>query len=194
MPAHRNGPVSSNVRPLKMTPQQLTFLEYEFTTSSLLAAFATRRKTHPVYAASATGMQKDEVKQWVRKHLLGLGEKYKYQNLSEGEHVAEIRRIKAEVSKRFPTALHEGKLRFGVAQKLVNLYVKYLCTVGAANSAHHCPLDGIVNKVAKLGYQWNTSDSELEYIEAISKLKSYAGGTSLPQWEIHAFQEARTEA
>ena len=177
-----------------MTPQQLIFLEYEFTTSSLLAAFATRRKTHPVYAANATGMQKDEVKQWVRKYVLELGEKYKYENLTESEHVAEIRRFKTEVSIRFPTALHEGKLRFGVAQKLVNLYVKYLWTVGAVNSAHHCPLDGIINKVAKLGYEWNTSDSEPEYIEAISKLKSYVGGSPLPQWEIHAFQDARTEA
>ena len=177
-----------------MTPQQLTFLEYEFTTSSLLAAFATRRKTHPVYAAHATSMQKEEVKQWVRQRLLELGKKYKSENLTESEHVAEILRFKVEVSNRFPAALHEGKLRFGVAQKLVNLYVKYLWTVGAVNSAHHCPLDGIINKVANLGYEWNTSDSEPNYIEAISKLRSHAGEISLPQWEIRAFQEARTEA
>ncbi len=177
-----------------MTPEQLSFLEYEFTTSSLLAALATRRKTHPTYAVGATDSEKETVKLWLRAHLRQVGKRYQFQSLTEAEHLEEIRRLATEASRTHSPALHKGKFRFGVAQKLLNLYLKYLWSAGVVQTVHHCPLDGIINGEAKLGYEWNTSDSEAEYIEAISKLRSQVGGELLQVWEIRTFRVARGAA
>ena len=175
-----------------MTPEQLSFLEYEFTTSSLLAALATRRKTHPTYAANATDQHRETVKLWLRSYLVQLGKRYQRRSLSEEEHLQEIRILAAEASRIHARALHEGRFRFGVAQKLVNLYLKYLWSVGIVSTVHHCPLDRIINDEANLGYQWNASDSEVEYVQAIFKLRAHVGGELLQKWEICAFQLARS--
>ena len=177
-----------------MTPQQLGFLEYEFITSSLLAAFATRRKTHPIYAAEVTDSQRNEVKQWVRSYLVALGKKYRSNDLTETEHVNEIRYLTVEAGKRYPLLLHKGEFRFGVAQKLINVYLKYLWAVGAVNSVHHCPLDGIINSEVDLRYEWTTSNSESQYLNAISKLRAQVGTEPLQVWEIRVFQNTRGEA
>ena len=177
-----------------MTPEQLGFLEYEFTTSSLLAALATRRKTHPTYTAGATDQQREAVKLWLRGYLLQLGKRYQLRSLTEKEHLKEIRSPAAEASRTHGRSLHEGRFRFGVAQKLVNLYLKYLWSVGVVSTVHHCPLDGIVSREANLGFEWNTSNSEAEYVHAISKLRSHAGDELLQEWEIRTFQVARSAA
>ena len=177
-----------------MTPEQLSFLEYEFTTSSLLAALATRRKTHPTYAANATDQHRETVKLWLKSYLVQLGKRHQLRSLSEEEHLQEIRVLAAEASRIHARALHDGRFRFGVAQKLVNLYLKYLWSVGIVSAVHHCPLDGIINSEANLGYEWNTSDSEEEYVHAIFKLRTHVGGEVLQDWEIRAFQVARGAA
>ena len=180
--------------PHKMTPEQLDFLEYEFTTSSMLAALATRRKTHPMYAAAATDSERVAVKQWLRNYLVQLGKRHQSRSLSEAEHLQEICTLVAETSETHASTLHQGRFRFGVAQKLVNLYLKYLWTIGVVRTVQHCPLDGTINAEANLGYVWNTSDSETEYLQAISKLRSHVDGEHLQTWEIRTFQVVRGAA
>ena len=160
----------------------------------MLAALATRRKTHPTYAAGATDRDKEEMKQWLRNYLVQLGKRNQLRSLSETEHLKELRTLVSEASKIHGSALHQGKFRFGVAQKLVNLYLKYLWAVGAVRIVHHCPLDGIINAEAELGYEWNTSDSEDEYVKAIFRLRSHVGAEQLQDWEIRTFQVARGAA
>jgi hypothetical protein len=177
-----------------MTPEPLAFLEYEFTTSSLLAALATRRETHPTYAADATVGNKEKFKLWLRNYLLQVGKTYQVRNLSEAEHLSEIRRLVTDARRTHRLALHNGKFRFGVAQKVLNLYLKYLWSAGLVETVHHCPLDGIISREAKLGYEWNTSDSETEYVQAISRLRSHVGTEQLQEWEARTFEGKRGAA
>ena len=177
-----------------MTPERLSFLEYEFTTSSLLAAFATRRKTHPIYAVTASEDQRDGVKKWVRIQLVALGRRYQSGDLTETQHIEAIRNLAAEASTNHGETLHQRRFRFGVAQKLVNLYLKYLWAAGIVKDVHHCPLDGIISNREKLAYEWTTGESEVEYLQAIFKLQSRVGEESLQSWETRTFQEARSAA
>lgn len=160
----------------------------------MLAALATRRKTHPTYAADATSEERENVRIWLRKQLIAVGKHYQSRNLNEAEHLEQIRRFAADVTMIHGHLLHGGKFRFGVAQKLMNLYLKYLWSAGVVKLLHHCPLDGLIASESGIGYEWTTSDSESAYTGAISKLRAYVGGEPLPTWEVRIFQVKRGAA
>lgn len=83
----------------------------------------------------------------------------------------------------------------GVAQKLVNVHLKYLWTAGFCPEPPHCPIDGIIRDIAGIDYTWTQSDSIEEYKVAIAKLKTLAEekGFTLAQWELKVFRRREDE-
>ena len=101
----------------------------------------------------------------------------------------------SELSRKLSRYLHQGRFRIGVTQKLINVHLKYLWTAGFCPEPPHCPIDGIIRDIAGINYNWTSSDSVDEYLQAIAALKKLASaeGHSLAQWELESFRRREDE-
>jgi hypothetical protein len=174
-----------------MSPDARRFLNYEFASLSLVAALATRNPKAPVYRSGASEDQKTRVKESLRETLGALAEQYRAEMPCEAGHVANISTLASYASGEFGDALYESKFRFGVAQKLLNLYLKYLWVTNYIDEPPHCPIDGRIAEKADLNYQWTSSNSESEYMRAVLLLRSRVAGESIAHWELREFEVGR---
>jgi hypothetical protein len=121
--------------------------------------------------------------------------KYSEGAVPENKHTAFIAEVASNLSKKLSCYLYNSKFRIGVAQKLVNLHLKYLWTAGFCPEPPHCPIDGIIRDRAGLNYNWTSSDSIEEYTQAIKALRRIAStkGLTLAQWELESFRRREDE-
>ena len=84
--------------------------------------------------------------------------------------------------------------KIGVAQKLLNLQLKYLWCLGLAAEPPHCPIDRVVIGKSSLRNQvaWTQITDIDEYRRVILALKALADqvGQSLASWELHTYDRA----
>lgn len=92
------------------------------------------------------------------------------------------------LSTELKSFLFNGRFRIGIAQKLVNLHLKYLWVADVISEPPHCPLDGIVRDLAGINYNWTRNDSISEYKDAITSLRKIATPRSLSAWELSEFR------
>ena len=68
--------------------------------------------------------------------------------VGETAHIKNIQRFAKEIIKRHKNILYGKELRIGTAQKLLNLYLKYLWVWGKIPEPPHCPFDNkIISKI-----------------------------------------------
>lgn len=164
------------------------FLCYELGLLSLKAALSTRDSDAPVYAKGIKFHQRTKEKKVFRGVLEKLEQMYLKGHVTEDQHVEFIQRTADDVSKALGNKLHNGRFRVGVAQKLINLHLKYLWVTGHIEEPPHCPIDGIIRDKAKISYDWTTNDSIEAYKQAVADLKKVAKVRSLSVWELEEFR------
>jgi hypothetical protein len=108
--------------------------------------------------------------------------------VAESAHIANIERLAAFGATSGIPLLGPLGYKFGVAQKLLNLLLKYQWCLGHVSEPPHCPVDRIVlDKTPLRGrLNWTEIVSPEQYMSAISALKQVAGplSLSLAQWEL----------
>jgi len=171
-----------------------SFFHNEFATLSLMAGLGTRNAAATVYTANATAADRDAIKRSLRDALLLLGQQYRAGNVKEAEHVGNIRQFPAGLPAALAHKLSGVRLRFGVAQKVVNLYLKYMWVAGHIGKPPHCPIDGLIAQKARINYRWTTSNSEADYLQAVAALRARAAGQELADWELAEFEKVRISA
>jgi hypothetical protein len=83
--------------------------------------------------------------------------------------------------------LRDEQFRIGIAQKVLNLYLKYLWCLGDIPAPPHCPLDRrIIDKLClkekdRRDYDWTKIESIAKYKRLIEKCREAAGGTCLAE-------------
>lgn len=84
-------------------------------------------------------------------------------------------------SNNYDHILQGGKLRFGICQKLVNLYLKYLWCAGLIDhTPMHFPLDRLIQKgSAKI--KWTSLEDSETYLAKINEL---CPEDSKAEWEL----------
>jgi hypothetical protein len=164
------------------------FLRYELGLLSLNAALATRNHQVPVYSSKTKSNQRKEVKESLRKILEDVATFYSNGSVKEIEHLAFIQKVADDISIEHGDKLHNCRFRIGIAQKLINLHLKYLWVSEFIKEPCHCPIDGVIRDRAGLSYNWISNDSIEDYKKAIAKLKEKAGDVSLSVWELYNFQ------
>ena len=175
-----------------MSPDARRFLNYEFATLSLIAGLATRNPKAPVYSRDASEANKQSTKDWLRDRLSVLAEQYREGPVSEIKHIENIANFANKATEDLGSFLFQQRLRFGVAQKLVNLYLKYLWVTDYIPEPPHCPIDGRIAQKAKLPYQWTTSLCQADYEAAISDLRAGPARLSgIAAWELQQFEIGR---
>ena len=118
---------------------------------------------------------------------------YKNQEICECIHYKNIKKLKEEAEGyENGKILLGGKYKIGTAQKLLNLYLKYLWCKGMSKKPTHCPLDGkILNHVDWPGESWTKWKCIDEYKDAIAWIKKYTGGEHIADWELRTFNKLR---
>ena len=118
-------------------------------------------------------------------------EKYKKGGVDSEGHIKTIKEISSWASRRYGEILADGRLRLGIAQKLLNLHLKYLWCWGIIPEPPHCPFDR--NIINKLGYvdevSWTEMDDVRIYRKLVKAARRAAGDRlSLARWELEEFK------
>jgi hypothetical protein len=126
---------------------------------------------------------KDELKKSIKDELEEISNNYT-NNISEGQHIKNIENLSQTISKNHSNKLKDGRLRIGTAQKLLNVYIKFLWCLNEAKEPKHCPIDGIVLKEIKDNRKWTDLKSIKEYKEIISKIRKHIkNNETIASWE-----------
>ncbi len=147
-----------------------------------------------VYKTGSGAKDREDFGAYLRKTLQEFYEKhYKDKQVEEEEHIKNIRRFANALSEK-SDILKDGKMRFGVAQKLLNLYLKYLWSADIMKyEPPHCPVDSIISNNVDGHYTWAASYSEGEYrkIVKLIKQKAEAKEWTMAVWELFTYSNAK---
>lgn len=148
-----------------------------------------------VYVEKANETQRADFKKALFSEVYKISEQYKSNN-SEKQHIENIKSV-IEFSKKTSQILQNGALSFGVAQKLLNLFLKYLWCLGKISVPPHFPVDRIIQY--RLGIKekdivsW-TKDikSEQDYLPIIEKAREVlkqTNITSIAELELEIYKD-----
>jgi hypothetical protein len=165
---------------------QKRFISYELGLLTIKAALSTRDKEFTIYKETIKSHQRTPAKKAIREVLDEIESKYS-PVLSPEDHVKYIENTAKDLTNKVGKYLKGDRFRIGVAQKLINMHLKYLWCSNVIGEPPHCPIDGIIRDKARLidpsfSYDWVKSDCIEEYKSAVMSLESIA------QWELHEFR------
>lgn len=113
-------------------------------------------------------------------------------NVWNDTHIENINQI-SKFTAKFSDMLQGGKLNFGVCQKLLNLYLKYLWCIDEAKTPPHFPIDRIIQE--KLGIanpiSWTKNMGEEEYrliIDYAKNMLPIYNQKNLAELELYLFK------
>ncbi|WP_147818866.1 hypothetical protein [Salidesulfovibrio onnuriiensis] len=179
----------------KIDDLKLGFLRDVFFSNAWSAAVANRvRKT---YVKGAKDNERYFVYYTFQDFLYDLEKKYVAGKVDEKEHLANIESlVERSMEDDLKSCLFKGKMTFGVAQKLLNMYLKYLWCAGIIkHEPPHCPIDSIVLRNLDIDTaqksqgalpKWPDAD-EKTYNKYINKLNDKTNNPS--QWELREWNE-----
>mgnify|MGYP001607474139 FL=1 len=163
------------------------FMHREVCALCFLASFGMARRI-PFYKKDAN---REAIRKYIRDELWELSIKYS-RKVEENEHIKTIETFQNEVNKKFLGALARNGLTFGRAQKLINLYLKYMWVCGFIKEPPQCPIDSIIIKeLKKLGREVRglrfTNMGKDDYKRVLSEIKKIKGEQSIAEWELQVF-------
>jgi hypothetical protein len=115
--------------------------------------------------------------------------KYREDRVTEEQHYKHIDDLVAYANSVGEKVLGQLGYKYGVAQKLLNLMLKYDWCLGMITEPPHCPVDRIViDKTRYKGTSWTKIVHRSEYQAIIEDIKRLAGTQSLAMWELSIFE------
>ena len=141
------------------------FLNNEFWTLTFSAAFQRAN----VYKDNVSDAEKGEFKTKTRAYIeMSLLSHYT-NTVSDEMHIENIYAL-SEFTKQFQNILQNGKLNFGVSQKMLNLYLKYLWCQNKISEPPHFPVDRRIQE--NIGFRpivsWTKFDDSADYMRIIN--------------------------
>lgn len=141
-----------------------------------------------VYAPNIQEKERLAFQSRFRQELSAL-EQFYHAPVSDDEHIMTIVSFANTLSEQFPHVLKDGRMRIGIAQKAINLYLKFLWCLELVPEPPHCPLDNLVLSKLRERVSWTKLDGIENYCKKIGELKKVAGELSLSQWECKLWNE-----
>ena len=167
---------------------------------SIQAGVQTRNKNYPVYTHRNNLPEKDrtnynpgeslknEIHDFLKSYVLEINRI----GVSEENHCNKIAELADHLTQKHNAILHQNRFRIGIAQKIINLFLKYMWAMGEINEPCHCPIDGIVKKLILERNNsiqltdWTQLDSMDEYQLYITAIKEICNEKkqTIAQWEL----------
>ena len=170
---------------------QRAYLRDEF---HLLTLNATVQRAR-IYAEAVEEEPREAFRRTLRQQLDLIARAYVHP-VSDQEHVRNIERLAASLSRKHGSILRLARFRIGPAQKALNLFLKYLWCVGWIAEPPHCPFDARVIGLLPVGVRvsWTELDSRVGYMRLVSAARAVAGDVPLPIWELTAYNSVSNAA
>jgi hypothetical protein len=164
-----------------MKEQQEQFIMDEFFNCTIRGAFQRARVYTPEAEESAKAKVWEALRSWLGQH-----ESRYCGDVTEEDHIRNIVSLSEALSKDHADTLVNGRFRIGVAQKALNLYLKYLWCLGKVSRPPHCPFDAIVigTLAGCSDINWTKLDCLEGYQRLVKAAKERAGAASLAEWEL----------
>ena len=162
------------------------FLDEELLAGSIRGAFGHAG----IYRGKTSEKRRRELGAELRRLLRECATAYK-SDVSDEIHNKNIRKLADKLSQDFKDVMKDERFRIGVAQKALNLYLKYLWCMGRIDIPPHCPFDSEVLREAKISGSWTSLDDMEGYKLWVEKARSVAAGTNstLSEWELRFWNE-----
>ena len=155
-----------------------------------LAATAQRSS---LYAANLVEAERKPFQRSLRAALETCSEGYT-SRVAEEVHLEKIGSLASDLSRRHSGLLNSGRMKFGHAQKALNLYLKYLWCIGRVEEPPHCPIDSIILKRVPgfTDVRWTQLTTASQYMKIIASAKTQASASnlSLAQWELREYNRS----
>lgn len=137
------------------------------------------------YSESASTEDNNHFRNALREKLDEVSRKYK-SIITDEEHLSNIKNLSDDLTSRFHHCLRNGRFRIGIAQKALNLYLKYLWCVKLIAPPPHCPFDSIVISYLPdcSDLNWTSIDTIEDYKRLVRSAQTIANDKSLPVWEL----------
>ena len=188
---NKGGLSVADLKPGTYTTEfQSEFLKGEIQFLTLQAALSTRNRDFPVYAKGVSSSKRTQFRKRLVEILDRVAINYIPGNVSLEDHCYYLRRLsRAMKSRGFSKLLHGDTFRVGVAQKALNLYLKYLWCLGEIDEPPHCPFDNFVIRELKdcEEINWTEFDDIKTYKYLVQQAEVEAGELSLAEWELRVF-------
>jgi hypothetical protein len=127
--------------------------------------------------------QRNLFRQGVRKFLCEAVAAYLIAEVSSEEHVDNIENFQTKIA-----SLLNAPFSFGIAQKLLNLYLKYLWCLGdLAYAPPHCPVDSIVLAAIKKPVPRWPLLNRATYEERVIDIQMLSSRQNIAEWELEHF-------
>ncbi|MGL4909496.1 MAG: hypothetical protein ACRC3G_09195 [Bacteroidales bacterium] len=113
------------------------------------------------------------------------------ETIDEKQHLHNIQEIINFSNTYHKDLLKNEKLNFGVSQKLLNLYLKYLWCLGKIVTPPHFPVDRIIQSRLEIKEKdivcWSKMEKKEEYLNIITQVSqgNYA------EWELEEWSKAK---
>jgi hypothetical protein len=181
----RNESTSSNQI---LTGLKSDFLNNEIWTLTCGAAF----QRAGVYSSKDVNKKKKEAfKQDMRSFVESLIPEYEETRMSEDRHLENIQSL-SDASTKHNGILAGGRMNFGISQKMLNLYLKYMWCLGEIETPPHFPVDRLIQGIMKCKpiVAWTQMTKPEDYMRVIEKARSLATPefSSIAEFELKEFE------
>jgi hypothetical protein len=170
---------------INMNAEQERFLREEFLTMAINGAL----QHNPTYLKSASEKDQGNFRQELRREIKNIAAAYTTTVAAE-MHFLNIQKLADDLTHKYSRLLMGGRFRIGTAQKVLNLYLKYLWCCGLIPLPPHCPFDNRIIKAlpgcADLE-KWTRIDKIDDYARLVEATKKKAQSLSLSEWELQAW-------
>jgi hypothetical protein len=113
--------------------------------------------------------------------------------VEEEQHYEQIDDLIACANNAGKQVLGDRGYKYGIAQKLLNLFLKYHWCLGTVAEPPHCPVDRIVieNTTYKGKVNWTDLVGRSQYQMIIEDIRRQAKPQSIATWELSIFNRRR---
>jgi len=163
------------------------FINNEFWTLTFAAAFQRAN----VYKDNVSDAEKGEFKSKTRAYIENsLMIYYSENTVSDEMHIDNIEKL-SFFTKQFSNILQKGKLNFGVSQKMLNLYLKYLWCHNKISEPPHFPVDRRIQE--NIGFKpvvsWTRFTDSSDYMRIIHFVRAKNNEfPSIAEFELYYFE------
>ncbi|HWG18887.1 MAG TPA: hypothetical protein VG225_00055 [Terracidiphilus sp.] len=167
------------------------FLRGVFISNSIRDAITTRTGRH-VYAGPPTPKQSADLWYSVEAGLDRMAKAYVLA-VQDEQHIENIGTLQSGLTENCGSFLYEGIITFGVAQKALNTYLKYLWCDCLIPAPPHCPFDSRILGLLKLpqNCEWRWTRGSIEdYRQWVDAAKKIANTRPLCEWELGEWEKA----
>jgi hypothetical protein len=163
------------------------FLNNEFWTLTFSAAFQRANVYKENVSESDKSLFKTKTREYIENILLGT---YEQNDISDEIHIDNIFKLSL-FTEQFESILQNGKLNFGVSQKMLNLYLKYLWCNNKIPKPPHFPVDRRIQENIKFRpiVSWTQFKDSIDYMKIIDFVRAKNSEfSSIAEFELYYFE------